>query len=274
MMKYCSLFVFMIVVSINNISIFGQQDTIFNQTDASGLRQGWWKKYYPNGNLMYQGYFKNDKPTGEMKRYFESGNLKALLQFNEKGDYAFAKLYYDNESIASEGYFHNMKKDSVWKYYSFYDHTLKSSETYKDGIKQGPECHYYPTGKMFDKIEWKNNVKDGNWNQYFEDGSFRLRGGYSRGKLSGDFYVYYPKNVPMVKGHYTNDTREGKWIYYNEDGSVNNEIVYANGQPQNEKDLTEKQQEYFKKIEKNIGKYTDPDPNDFFQRDRNNANDY
>ncbi len=274
MMKYCCLFIFLIMISLNSFCNFNLQDTIFNQTGANGLKQGWWEKYYPNGNLMYRGYFKNDKPAGELQRYFESGNLKALIHFNEKGDYASAKLYYEDGTLASEGFYHNLKKDSVWKYYSYYDHTLKSSETYKDGIKQGLECHYYPNGKYFDKIEWKNNVKDGGWEQFFEDGNFRLRGGYANGKLSGDFYVYYPNNIPMVKGHYTNDMREGKWIYYNQDGTVNNEVLFVSGKAQNEKELSEQQQEYFKKIEQNIGKITEPDANEFFQRNRDNDYDY
>ncbi|GAH37310.1 unnamed protein product, partial [marine sediment metagenome] len=43
------------------------KDTLLNQVDKNGLKQGYWKKYYDNGNIKYEGYFKNDKPTGELK---------------------------------------------------------------------------------------------------------------------------------------------------------------------------------------------------------------
>jgi len=42
-----------------------------NVTDAGGKKQGPWVKKYPNGNIMYQGTFRDDKPVGLFKRYTE-----------------------------------------------------------------------------------------------------------------------------------------------------------------------------------------------------------
>ena len=50
-----------------------------NQTDKNGLRQGQWQKKYPNGQLMYEGQFKDDKPCGDWIRYFEGGQVKVKL---------------------------------------------------------------------------------------------------------------------------------------------------------------------------------------------------
>ena len=33
----------------------------YNQTDSKGRRQGQWRDFYPNGQLRYEGEFKNDK---------------------------------------------------------------------------------------------------------------------------------------------------------------------------------------------------------------------
>lgn len=250
------------------------QDTVFNHTDTKGLKQGYWKKYYPNGKLMYQGFFEDDRPVGEMKRYFKSGNLKAILIFNEKSDYSSAKIYYEDGALASEGFYAGSKKDSIWKYYSYYDRQLKSSETYQKGMKQGFSRQYYPGGNCFEKIEWKNNLKDGIWEQYFEDGSLKLKGQYIHGKLTGNFIVYYSKGQPMVAGGYKEDKREGDWMYYNENGSVNQMIKYSDGQPLNEKELTRQQQDFFRKIEQNIGRYREPVPADFFPQNSYDSNEY
>ncbi|MEZ4997566.1 MAG: hypothetical protein R2758_08925 [Bacteroidales bacterium] len=44
-------------------------------------KQGPWMKKYPNGNLMYEGKFKNDKPVGLFKRYTEEGVLLSELTY-------------------------------------------------------------------------------------------------------------------------------------------------------------------------------------------------
>lgn len=259
---------------LTSFALHLQQDTVFNQTDARGLKQGYWKKYYPNGNLMYQGFFKNDKPTGEMKRYFESGNLKALLIFDEQTEYSSAKIYYEDGTLASDGFYANSKKDSVWNYYSYYDKQLKSRETYRKGMKHGFSSEYYPGGSCFEKTEWKNNLKEGIREQYFEDGSVRLKAKFMHGKLSGNYIVYYSNGRPMVKGQYEDDKREGNWVYFNENGSVNHVISFSGGKPLNKDVLTRQQQEFFRKIEENIGKFKEPEPADFFPRNGYEGNEY
>jgi antitoxin component YwqK of YwqJK toxin-antitoxin module len=273
-MKYYYLMLFTVFFSFSSFAGRNKQDTIFNQTDSRGLKQGYWKKYYPNGNLMYKGFFRDDKPVGEMKRYFKSGNLKAILVFNENSYYAKARVYYEDGTLASEGYYSDSEKDSIWKYYSYYDQKLKSSETYKNGVKQGFSYEYYPNGNCFEKTEWKNNMKDGIWEQYFDDGSLRLKAAYTDGKLTGSFIAFYSNDRPMVEGHYENNKREGTWIYFSENGKVSQQIAYAGGQPLNEEELTRQQQEFFMKIEENIGKLRDPVPSDFFPRSNYQGNEY
>ena len=117
-------------------------------------------------------------------------------------------------------------------------------------------------------------MKDGIQEQYFEDGSVRLKAKYIQGKLTGNFLVYYSNGRPMVKGRYENDKREGDWMYFNENGSVNQAISYSGGKVLNEEELTRQQQEFFRKIEKNIGKFREPVPADFFSGNRYDGNEY
>ncbi len=67
-------------------SLAAAQDAqVVNQTDKYGKKQGHWIKKYPNGNVMYDGFFRNDKPAGEFRRYYEDNTLKSLLVFNADG---------------------------------------------------------------------------------------------------------------------------------------------------------------------------------------------
>jgi antitoxin component YwqK of YwqJK toxin-antitoxin module len=245
---------------------YSQSDTVFNQVDKNGLKQGYWKKSFPNGKLMYKGFFKDGKPAGEMKRYYESGELKAVMQYNENDQKVFAKIFYDTGEIASEGFYVNEKKDSIWKYYSYYTNTLTASETYKMGVKNGAEKHYYENQKVSEEIQWKNGVKEGEWNQYFDNGKPKLKTINTQNKMNGVYVVYYPSGDIYILGGYLDDKRQGKWVFYDENKQIKSEIVYNNGKADNEEEIMKKDSAYFQMVEKNIGKFAEPTPNDVMPR--------
>jgi antitoxin component YwqK of YwqJK toxin-antitoxin module len=254
-------FFLLVLFAVNSLQ--SQSDTIFNKTDANHLKQGWWKKTYPNGKMMYKGFFKDDKPVGLMCRYYETGAVKALLNYDSKGEYAHAKILYEDGQVAAEGVFYNSVKDSTWSYYSYYDRSLTATENFQKGARHGLTINYYNTGDISEKLGWKNDRKDGVWEQYFDGGVLKMKAFYVDNKLEGDFIVFYADGKPYLKGKYANDKRQGKWIFLNEDGSIEAELEYADGKALNEEQLTEKQQELFRTIDSNEGKFEEPDESNF-----------
>jgi antitoxin component YwqK of YwqJK toxin-antitoxin module len=253
----------LIIAFIATTSISAQSDTLYNQTDSKGLKQGYWKKEYPNKTMMYKGFFKNGKPLGEMRKYYENGQLKALMNYDEKNEHVTTKIYYDDGKIAAQGIYYLEKKDSIWNYYSYYSGTLIATETYDKGIKNGIEKHFYESGHLSEEIAWQNNMREGIWNQYFEDGKPKMKSSNSLNKLQWQYSFYYPNGKLYILGSYVNNKRNGKWIFYDDNGIEKSEIVYNNGKADNEKEITEKDQEFFKNVEQNLGKYQDPSPDDF-----------
>jgi len=91
-MKIIAIFIFLLpYISFSQI----------NQTDANGLRQGFWQKQQANGKLLYEGNFKDGIPVGEWKRYHEGGQLKALI--NYEGDSAKTQLFDQWKNKMAEG---------------------------------------------------------------------------------------------------------------------------------------------------------------------------
>lgn len=254
---------FFLVLFLSVDALHGQQDTIFNQTDANNMKQGFWKKTYPGGQLMYKGLFRDNKPVGEMRRYYESGSIKAFLNYDNKGEKAHARLYYEGGQLAAEGNFFNSLKDSIWLYYSYYDRSLTGSENYLKGVRNGMMINYYNTGDISEKIEWKNDKKNGIWEQYFKGGILKIKGSYVDNKLEGDFLVYYINGNTYLTGKYANNQRHGTWTFFKEDGTLELTLEYVNGKPLNEDKLTEQQQELFRMIDENEGKFEEPDETNF-----------
>jgi len=252
-----------VVIALVSLTVSAQTDTIFNQTDASGMKQGWWKKSYPNGKLMYKGCFKDNRPAGEMRRFYDNGEIKAVLKYDAGGESARVTLYYADGQKAAEGKYVGIQKDSTWTYFSYYNHTPTVQENYVKGVRQGQMLHYYNNGIVSEKLGWKNDKKEGPWEQYFDNQILKLRGNYVNGKLEGEFLVNYEDGKPYLRGRYVNDLREGKWVLYNENGGVARQMTYQKGISPDEEKLDERQQEMFRMIEENKGKIEEPDEINF-----------
>jgi antitoxin component YwqK of YwqJK toxin-antitoxin module len=258
-------FLSLVILITLNMALFAQSDTIFNQKDVANRKQGYWKKSWPTGKLMYKGYFRDNKPVGEMRRYFESGALKAILIYDKNSVYAKAKIYYEDGTLAAQGNYFNAEKDSVWTYYSYYNKSLSARESYVKGSREGSFINYYPNGEISEKTEYKNNMKNGNWEQYFKGNVPKLMAHYENNKLEGGFIVYFNTGKPYITGQYKNSLREGKWMFYKEDGTVENVLNYNEGKAAEEKQLNKEEQDFFKLIDESQGKFNEPDETEFLQ---------
>lgn len=239
------------------------KDTIFNQTDKQGLKQGYWKVKYDNGTIKYTAFFKNNKPVGEMRRYFEDGSIKAIMKFDATGVKAYAQLFYQAGPLGAEGVYINSQKDSAWKYYSFYSKKLTRVENYKIGKLHGKVLSYYENGKLAEEVNWNNGIKDGSWKKFYDNGTMMMYTAFSQNKRTGAFIFNYPDGKPEWNGKYENDKMEGKWVQFLPNGNIETTIEYKNGIATNEKELMEKQSEVLKALELKKGKIPEPDETNF-----------
>ena len=110
---------------------------------------------------------------------------------------------------------------------------------------------------------WKNEVRDGIWRQYYENGVLKMSTSFANGKRTGAFILNYPDNKPEWKGLYKDDKREGKWVHYDPSGKNDTSIEYKDGEALNAAELDAKEQELLKQIEKQKGKIPEPDETNF-----------
>jgi antitoxin component YwqK of YwqJK toxin-antitoxin module len=259
MLKYQLILVLLLSVIINLHAQDIKPDTTWNQLDNQGRKQGWWKKYYPDQTIMYVGFFKDDIPLGLFKRYFETGAIKAIMNYYHDGVTVYTKLFYMNGEPAAEGKYYKTKKDSIWRYYSYYSHSLTYTETYLDGLKNGLSAKYYENGKVAELMDWKLDMKHGDWFQFYEDSTLRLSSQYTNDELNGPYKVYNPAGILLVDGQYINNEPDGTWHYYDDEGQLKFELLYDNGKVLNGEVLEEEVKKFMEEMEKNLGTIPEPD---------------
>ena len=258
-MKYFSRFILFLIILLTPFCTLSPQESL-NKTDVNGMKQGHWIKKYPSGELMYEGYFINDKPVGEFKRYNEKGKLISVLNYAIDNDTVYACFYHPNDYIAGKGKYVDQKKTGEWMYYSDYveNHLLMKCYYTSDRI-DGISVKYHWNGRVAEKLDYSEGVKSGEWKQYYNDGTLSLESSYLNDKLNGEFRTWHTNGAKEIAGQYSNNVRTGLWHFFNRDETLRKEIKYNNGIPENRAELIKEETEYLDKLEKEGGKLNDPE---------------
>ena len=244
---------------VNSVFASSQIDTHINLTDQQGRKQGHWIKKYPDETIMYEGFFKNDHPVGEFKRYYEDHTLKSILIYDEDGKKTNATLYHPNGNISSIGTYIDQRKEGKWQFYSVFTKGQKVSEEYYSGnLRNGLSLKFYQDSTLAEKLTYINGIKQGEWMQYYPSGAVLLKTNYLNGKLNGRFEVWFENGTPEYSGQYKNDSRDGLWTIYNENGSVKYKLEYLAGVT-NDHRMENDESNFLDSLENNKGKIADPE---------------
>jgi len=250
---------FTIIILLLSTNLFSQNigqegDTLKNYTDINGLKQGYWEKKYSNGEIEYTGYFIDNKPVGEFKRYDKYGNLYAFLINDTTTNHSRATFYHRNGKVIATGNYIGHNKDSIWNYYDGND-ILYLQESYKNGKKDGTFKRYSRERVLLEEINWKDDVRNGVWRKYYYNGIMMWEGYYVNGKLEGEAKVWNSNGKLYKKGSFKNDLMEGIWTKYDEHGNIIKQYKYINGICP---ELEDEQNEMLKEMQKSKGKFPEP----------------
>lgn len=201
------------------------QDRI-NVKDKNGKKQGVWKKY-ENGQLIYEGQFKDDVPYGTFKYYHTNGKLKSVTEFQQGVHKVKTTIYHENGKKASEGAYIDQQKDGEWRYYSNQD-TLIKVENYQVGKRNGVWKIYSTNGVLLQECNYLNDKRDGLSKDYYLNGQVSLEEHYVADKTNGKSTAYYPNGQISMTGDYHNGWRDGEWNAYDANGKIRSTTIYKN----------------------------------------------
>ncbi len=220
------------------------------------MRQGFWQRHHPNGQLMYEGSFNDNKPIGEWRRYYDNGAMQALLQHSAEHDTVNAILYDRLANRIADGQYKETLKTGWWRFYT--NGRLQRQEMYMNDLKHGFSRVYYPNGSLLEESEWQNNLLSGRYAAYYPGGALFMECQYSHNQRNGICITYSEKGLMEIDAHYLNDLPNGEWTFYTEDGSIRYKLIYREGILQNPEVLYESQTKQLDAMENQRSKLTDP----------------
>lgn len=153
----------------------------------------------------------------------------------------------------------NGKREGWWKFYEYIEFpkfsSLKTEGSYKNNQRQGEWNEYYRDGKIKGIGNYFNDEKHGKWSYYDSYGTIYKTENYQNGKLHGEFLMYHNRYNADEKlrlcqeGICIDGKKEGEWKTYDRNGNITALEMYANGKRHGENKA------YDKGILKNVVPY-------------------
>ena len=129
----------------------------------------------------------------------------------------------------TEGILKNRKKDGLWKTYYFEYGVLGplwKEVNWVDGKKQGYFKVYQDYEFNVIEVEgrYENDTFEGEWRQYYKNGSVSLLENWKRGKLHGIHKYFNHEGELKDQGYFVNGQKDGLWVHYHDQkhGNIRN----------------------------------------------------
>ncbi|WP_303316396.1 toxin-antitoxin system YwqK family antitoxin [Flavivirga abyssicola] len=165
----------------------------------------------------------------EKKEYYDTGELKSVIEYNDNGFPGDSKYYYKNGNLEKTGrwggrYTLGGIKTYIggeWKYYHE-NGKLSAVGYFYDNEKTGEWKEYNKNGLLTGSFDFDSNKRK----IYYETGQLRQEGSLINNKPHGECYVYYENGKLYAIQNFNNGKRNGLWKEYYENGNIKNEYNF------------------------------------------------
>nr|WP_321221556.1 tetratricopeptide repeat protein [uncultured Psychroserpens sp.] len=219
--------------------------------DLKGGKVGEWKFYDINEAITEEGNYNEDKPLGEEKTYYTTGEIQSITTHNPDADISYYQYFYVSGQLKTQGWSKDGSKHGEWHYY-YNDGTLEAINFFHKGEVHGTQYYYNVDGTVDNQIDYeydmlvserRYNTKGDVYNSYqyqqpdktytisstYQNGNKKSETTYVNGEKHGPYTYYNFYGKVTVKGNYHNNEMNGDWKWYFKDGELKDEDTYING---------------------------------------------
>ncbi len=163
--------------------------------------------------------------------HYSNGRMSAIGDKVDNDEpIGFYKLYDTSGYLAESGSFDmNHDRDGLWQ--SFYnDGSVKESQEYVKGKKQGLSIGYFPNGVKSFEYEWNDDVASGIYKSYTKSGALKTDKELTNSENDGYYKGYFDvgESILEYKATYKDNFIEGTLYEYYSDGTIYQETTYSN----------------------------------------------
>jgi antitoxin component YwqK of YwqJK toxin-antitoxin module len=171
----------LLLVLMASFSAFAGLDRDLNQTDDQGQRQGYWiikgymsdlGDYGPNATVE-EGQYSNDLKEGVWKKYWPDGVVRSEITYSEGRPYGPYTIYYPNGQVEEQSTWHRNK--NVGEFQRFYENGNPQQAFFfsDNGKRNGMQRYYYENGQLALEVTVLNGKEEGTMRRFYENGMLK-----------------------------------------------------------------------------------------------------
>ena len=213
--------------TVVNTKEFSESGHVISQgiMNDKGLKNEYWKFYFPGGTVRSEGNFNKNMRTGKWKFYYPDGKLEQTGSYKDgKTDGLWIWYYSDGKILREENYYMG-KEDGMSVEYDPVGNIIAKGD-YIEGNKEGE--WYYNVGDQIEKGFYSFGLKDGIWKHTYLDGTKKFDGGYIQGNANGKHKLYYANGKLKEERYFEMGLRTRTWRKYDKDGNILISMTYEN----------------------------------------------
>jgi uncharacterized protein len=193
--------------------------------NEQGDRNGKWEDFFPDGKVMDEGQYTENRRSGLWKFNNSDGKTEQTGYFNNGRPDGMWKWYYENNALLREEEYFQGKRDGAYTEYSKSGEIIAQGQ-YSDGERNGEWKFKSPNNT--EEGKFISGLKDGVWKSYYADGKIRFKGGYLQGNADGEHLLYYETGKIREDRYYQGGFRQKTWKKFDEEGKVILTVTYKN----------------------------------------------
>ena len=234
--------------------LFDNERLQYLTTYSMGKKYGLYEEWTINKELVQRGYYEYDLMSALWTYAKNDSVIKYEVYDADSIIDGFVYEYYENDQSKADAVFlENGKRDQKW--YTCFEEGKDSTISVYDGGKMTGTWYvnYDSTFEVFTETNYENNLKHGDYKEWYIDENPMVEGyyeygkkhllwafwderGYQRfeewrmGELYDTFeYEYYDNGQLKEEPSYKNRKKHGKWFRYFPDGEISGVREFANG---------------------------------------------
>lgn len=160
---------------------------------------GFYREYYPNGQLFVEGQFRNGRQHGEWAYWFANGQLNRRVSYvNGQPDGAWEVFREDGTLAATHGFREGLRHGE-WITYDDSGQQPIREEHYDEGKYDGIIKAWHPNGQLRVQMAFRQGERHGVSMEWDEQGELRAEVNYVDGKLDGTATIRLPNGDMLVQ---------------------------------------------------------------------------
>lgn len=194
--------------------------------DDEGKKQGEYVKFFINNDVEEKGYYKDNLLEGEYVKYFKKDALKERSFYKDNLLHGISKKYelVDGESkLVSSASYNNGKLDGLSANWSPNSGKPTIRANYKDGKKNGEYMEWYPDGSVYMRCFYENDKLLPESKKWFDDGTLQSE------FVGNTNFIYDSIGLLKEKNIYDENYDLTKTLTYYPNKKIKSESDYKDG---------------------------------------------